>query len=100
LFFFSPALALSFFGWRSLISRSGINARAWIIAALSAAILVPLCAHAMWINWAGGWCWGPRHIFMIHALLAVPIAAWCATAHASFVRVACSVMLAVGAAVQ
>jgi len=29
-----------------------------------------------WRNWPGGWCWGPRHIMQIHALLAVPLAFW------------------------
>ncbi|MCX7012482.1 MAG: hypothetical protein NTW86_07970, partial [Candidatus Sumerlaeota bacterium] len=37
-----------------------------------------LLFHARWINWSGGWCWGPRHIYMIHIFLALPIAAWLA----------------------
>jgi hypothetical protein len=41
---------------------------------LAAAALLALLIHARWQNWAGGWCWGPRHIFMVHALLA-PFAA-------------------------
>jgi hypothetical protein len=99
LFFFSPALVLSFWGWRPLAERLGAQ-RGWLLGAFGAAILVPLCLHAMWINWAGGWCWGPRHIFMIHAFFAVPIAAWCAAARPSVRRVICSVALVVGAGVQ
>ncbi len=99
MFFFSPALALSFCGWGAL-------ARAWrarhraLVWALALMILAPLAAMSKWQNWPGGWCWGPRHIFQIHAFLAVPLAAWLAVAWGRAARIAALVFLIVGAAVQ
>lgn len=40
----------------------------------AAAILIILIPHSMWQNWTGGWCWGPRHIFMAHVFLILPAA--------------------------
>lgn len=104
LFFFSPALVLSFFGWRHLNAllhdRFARPASILWITGLALLILLPLLVHAKWQNWPGGWCWGPRHIFQIHAFLAIPIAAWLARAWGPFARVACLAMLILGAAVQ
>lgn len=99
MFFFSPALILSFLGWGKLAQflRERHCAIVWALALM---ILAPLAAMSKWQNWPGGWCWGPRHIFQIHAFFAVPIAAWLALHWTRAARVAVLVLLVVGAAVQ
>ena len=99
LFFFSPALALGLVGWAPLARLARERHRA-LIWAIAAAIAVPLLVLSKWINWPGGWCWGPRHIFIIHVFLALPIAAWLAAAWGPRARVAAVVFLFLGAAVQ
>lgn len=96
LFFFSPALALSFYGWRPLFDRGR-----WVAAGIAASVVVPLVILSKWQNWAGGWCWGPRHIFMIHVFLAAPAAAWLAEFGVCGARRCVALAaLAVGAAVN
>ncbi len=99
MFFFSPALVLGLLGWGALARRHpGRQALVW---ALAAAILVPLVVHAKWQNWPGGWTWGPRHIFGIHAFLAVPAAAWVLeNGRHRAGRIAILVLLVVGIGVQ
>jgi len=99
LFFFSPALVLGFWGWRPLAELTR-RRQPWLVAALAAAILVPFLIQAKWQNWPGGWCWGPRHIFIIHVFLAIPIAALLARAWSAPVRIAALVALIVGIGVQ
>jgi hypothetical protein len=107
LFFFSPVLVLSFCGWRPLVQvlreapSPAIGARIWTVwSALLTAILVPLLVHAKWPNWSGGWCWGPRHVFLIHAFLALPIAAWLTVCWNGAIRVTLAVAFIVGIGVQ
>jgi hypothetical protein len=99
IFFFSPALILGCAGWR-LLPLLEIKYRTWIITSLVCMVVIPLLIHSKWINWAGGWCWGPRHIFIIHLFMAVPIAVWIRQSRGSLVRVACSIGLITGMAVQ
>lgn len=102
IFFFSPALLLGLWGWGKF-PRLGRQAREHfgVIAALALAILVPLVIHAQWQNWPGGWCWGPRHIFIIHAFMMIPVAVWiAANEHHRFTRLVLLVTLLVGGAVQ
>lgn len=99
IFFFSPVLILSFWGWKPLarLTRARHPAILW---ALALAIAVPLIIHSTWQNWAGGWCWGPRHIFIIHPFLILPVAAWLATAWSPGMRIFAAVALITGVAVQ
>ncbi|MCE5230931.1 glycosyltransferase family 39 protein [bacterium] len=99
MFFFSPALALSFFGWKHL-AHCWRRRHAAIVWALALMIVSPLAIQATWQNWPGGWCWGPRHIFQIHAFLAVPIAASLAFSWNRGARIAVVVLFFIGAAVQ
>ena len=99
MFFFSPALVLSFWGWGPLraVTRGGRPWMGWMMGLM----IVPfLLFQAKWQNFAGGWCWGPRHIFMIHALLAIPIAALLAWNWNGLTRVAALVFLLAGMGVQ
>lgn len=95
IFFFSPALVLFFFAIRKFV-RQFRNAAIGLLAV----IFVFLLVHATWQNWAGGWCWGPRHIFLVHAFLAVPIVAFLSTPRSAAVRIAYLVLLLTGIAVQ
>jgi hypothetical protein len=31
--------------------------------------------YSKWESWAGGWTWGPRHVFQIHLFLLIPVLA-------------------------
>lgn len=71
LFLFSPAILLGLMGWGRFTHQHkalGIS--------LAIAILCKLAVHSTWQNWAGGWCWGPRHVFIIHAMLVLPAVAF------------------------
>ena len=72
-FFFSPCLLLAVFGWKALT-------RGWlpVAAGLALALLGLIAFHARWQNWAGGWCWGPRHFFCVGALAVPAATAWLA----------------------
>jgi hypothetical protein len=95
LFFFSPALVLALWGVRPMLRRRPIFG-----AAIVALFVGFLCVMSTWQNWAGGWCWGPRHIMQIHALLALPLAFWLVDAWNRARRIAFAALLVVGAAVQ
>lgn len=64
---FSPALVIGLAGWRRFARREPMLG---FSLALAVALLVIF--HSRWQNWAGGWCWGPRHIFMAHVLTMLP----------------------------
>lgn len=95
LFFFSPALVLGLYGWNVLYRHDR-----WIMLATLGATLFPLCFMAKWQNWAGGWTWGPRHIFMIHPFLIIPAAFWLAHGWDRARRAVATGLLVVGIAVQ
>ncbi len=73
IFLFSPALLLGWAGFRAF-------ARRHLTVAVGAAgiVLMTLLIHSRWQNWPGGWCWGPRHAFMIHAFAILPAAGFLA----------------------
>jgi hypothetical protein len=95
LFFFSPPLVLFFFAIKRFVAKE---------RALSITVLVLIGAFLLfqstWQNWTGGWCWGPRHIFLIHVFLALPIVALLASPRTPIIRIAFSILLVVGIAVQ
>lgn len=95
LFFFSPALVLGLYGWITLWRRDR-----WIMLATLGATLFPLCFMAKWQNWAGGWTWGPRHIFMIHPFLIIPAAFWLASEWNRLRRAVALALMVTGIAVQ
>ncbi|NQU44694.1 hypothetical protein HQ520_15500 [bacterium] len=95
LFFFSPPLILCLWGLGPMVRRRPVFG--WGIVILAVSFLI---FQSKWRNWAGGWCWGPRHIMQMHALLAVPIAFWLAGGWTATRRVAVIVLLTMGAAVQ
>lgn len=61
LFFFSPALILGLWGW----VKVPFHLR-WLRFFVFVGYLPFFLAMAMWQNWDGGWCWGPRHVVQIH----------------------------------
>jgi len=68
MFFFSPPLILFFY----VIGKFYKNYRALCLGLL-ALVLSFFLVQCKWQNWAGGWCWGPRHIYQIHVFLALPL---------------------------
>lgn len=69
LFFFSPALLLALAGWPNLwrrLPRASVGA---LLACLPFFLLM-----CRWQNWAGGWSWGPRHVYQVHVFLAIGFA--------------------------
>jgi hypothetical protein len=95
LFFFSPPLVLWFWAIRRFVRQA--PPAGWAAIVLVAAVLL---FHSTWINWAGGWCWGPRHIFMVHVFLALPICALLVSPRVRWVRIAYAVLLVCGICVQ
>jgi hypothetical protein len=96
LFFFSPPLILALWAFGSLWRRD--RKLCLTVGLLIASVLA---FHSKWQNWSGGWDWGPRHIFLIHVFLALPIAAWLAEAPKNMARWrVLAVLFAVGLAVQ
>ncbi|MCX7625094.1 MAG: hypothetical protein N2Z21_02635 [Candidatus Sumerlaeaceae bacterium] len=70
-FLFSPAIIFGLAGWWAFGRRHPSLSFSLIIA-----VVLLVVFHARWQNWAGGWCWGPRHIFMAHALALLPAAGY------------------------
>lgn len=66
-FLFSPAIVFGLAGWREFGRRHPA-----VAFSLGIAVALLIVFHARWQNWAGGWCWGPRHIFMAHVLVLLP----------------------------
>lgn len=95
LFFFSPPLVLFFWSIRRF-TRQWPPA-AWALLAIVGCLIL---FHSKWINWAGGWCWGPRHIFMVHVFLALPICALLVAPRGRPIRIAYALLLVVGIGVQ
>ncbi len=95
LFFFSPVLILFFFGIKRLMNEW--RNLAW---ALLVMILGFLLIQSRWQNWAGGWCWGPRHIFQIHVLLALPAVMVLMPPRTPILRIFVAVVLCIGFFVQ
>lgn len=96
LIYFSPPLVLALWAFPALwrLDRRLTITVAFLIASV-------LGFHAKWINWSGAWCWGPRHIFMIHIFLALTIAAWMAEAPKNSARrISLAVLFVVGLVVQ
>jgi len=69
MFFFSPPLILALFGIKRFF-----KIEKEVVSGISLSIILFLIVMSKWQNWAGGWCWGPRHIFQIHILMAIFIA--------------------------
>jgi hypothetical protein len=63
-FLFSPVVLLCLIGWPRFHRACPV-----VSFSLLLAVILKLAIQSKWQNWAGGWCWGPRHIFMIHALM-------------------------------
>lgn len=84
IFFFSPPLVLFCFAIRRFVRLSA--PAGWAVVVLLASLLL---IQSKWINWAGGWCWGPRHVFMVHVFFALPICALLMAADARGARGLC-----------
>ncbi|MCB2156986.1 hypothetical protein KQI84_19075 [bacterium] len=64
IFFFSPVLILAIWGW--ILTPAQKRWSGWIVLG---SFLPFALAMVKWQNWSGGWDWGPRHVFQLHAPL-------------------------------
>lgn len=95
IFFFSPPLILSFFGIKNFFQKDkelGIG--------LLVSIGLFFIVMGKWQNWAGGWCWGPRHIFQIHVLMAIFISPFFESISYKAKRIIFIIFFIIGFAVQ
>ncbi|MFB3897346.1 MAG: hypothetical protein ACE14V_13675 [bacterium] len=65
---FSPPVILFFFAIKTFWDER--RQEAYFCSAL---ILVYILFYAKWESWAGGWSWGPRHIFQVHSFMLIPL---------------------------
>jgi hypothetical protein len=70
IFLFSPPVILFFVAIRSFWIE-----RKWEAYFCSALILFYILFYSKWESWAGGWSWGPRHIFQVHIFMLIPLLA-------------------------
>ncbi|CAN5292729.1 hypothetical protein BH09SUM1_BH09SUM1_08810 [soil metagenome] len=94
-FFFSPALLIGLWGWR----RIPRNSR-WVALAAIISFMPFFLAMSAWQNWAGGWCWGPRHIVQLHLPFMLGAAFLFAMPLSHIARIAVSTIAAIGVSVQ
>lgn len=69
LFFYSPPLLLALFGAAAFWRRDR-----WLAGGVYLLVGFHLVVMSMWQNWAGGYDWGPRHIYQITPFLMLPAA--------------------------
>lgn len=69
IFWYSPPILLGLISFRHWYKKDRPTA---ILSAYI--ILTYILVIAMWYSWAGGWCWGARHIFQIHIFMILPVA--------------------------
>ncbi len=72
LFFYSPPLLLSLWCIKKLEKKIPFFLFLW----WSTIIICYFIFYSSWQNWAGGWDWGPRHIFILVPFLAIPFIFW------------------------
>lgn len=95
MFFFSPALVLGVWGW----CRIPLHLR-WLRTAAMVVYTPFFIAMAMWQNWDGGWCWGPRHVVQVHLPIMLGAVFLFEGAMGSVRRIAIMTVAAIGAFVQ
>jgi len=70
-FLYSPPLILALLGINRFWKKD-----AWLAGSVFLLIVGYLGAMSKWQNWAGGYDWGPRHVYQITPFLAIVAAAW------------------------
>lgn len=68
LFIYSPVLVLLLWAVPRFVRKFPLEGL--IILGVSLAYILVM---SKWLNWAGGWCWGPRHIFQVNCFLIIPL---------------------------
>ena len=66
---FAPLVLAAAWGWPGLARRAPLAT-----AALLAATLAETVVYAAFVGWHGAWCWGPRYILCLSAVLTLPLA--------------------------
>ncbi len=95
MFWFSPGLLLGLWGWARVPA-----ALRWVRTMMFVGYLPFFLAMALWQNWDGGWCWGPRHIVQVHLPIMLGAAFLYAPAATLATRVATTVLVLAGVSVQ
>jgi len=68
IFLYSPPLLITVFSWATFQKR--FKNEAWLFIMI---FLVYLGTYSFFSDWAGGWCWGPRHLLAIITLFILPL---------------------------
>ena len=68
IFLFSPPVILFFFALKPFWQEK--RNEAYFCSTIT---LCYVLFYSKWESWAGGWCWGPRHIFQVHIFLLIPL---------------------------
>jgi dolichyl-phosphate-mannose-protein mannosyltransferase len=71
IFIYSPPLILALFGIIRFWNKDN-----WLAGGVFLIIVGYLGVMSKWQNWAGGFDWGPRHIYQITPFLMIPAALW------------------------
>ncbi len=71
IFVYSPPLILALFGIIRFWKKDN-----WLAGGVFLLIAGYLGVMSKWQNWAGGFDWGPRHIYQITPFLMIPAALW------------------------
>lgn len=71
IFLYSPPLILALLGIGRFWKKD-----AWVAGGVFLLIAGYLGAMSKWQNWAGGYDWGPRHVYQITPFLAIVAGAW------------------------
>ncbi len=95
LLWFSPGIVLGIWGWFRV--PKGLK---WLPTAVLLGYVPFFLAMAMWQNWDGGWCWGPRHIVQIQLPIMLGAAFLFTGPPSQWRRLAVLVVLIAGAGVQ
>jgi hypothetical protein len=100
IFLFSPPLVLAVFGMRRFVTRARAEAAFVLIVVVTTTLI-----YSRFLNWVGGWCWGPRHLVFALPML-MPSVAYClAVSDGARLarlrsRVLCTAIIFVGLTVQ
>lgn len=95
LFLYNPILFLSFFGIASFFRNQKSEAILFLSIIVSNILL-----YSKWVQWYGGWCWGPRFLLPIIPFIIFPIGFFISQRKFGWVKIISIVLIAISVLVQ